>query len=120
MHKHYLLVIRLLILGIAFVFVTGAEPAYAFRQDWGGVEDDWSMPTATGGGTPNDPTIRFCYANKSDKQKCRGCTDTYYDNGMKKPYQVCGWLEREAACDCKNANTANCENEGACAYFPLR
>lgn len=118
MQRHLMGAIRLLALGIAFVFVTGAEPAYAFNQDWGGLEDDWSMPSPySGGGGINPPTTTQCIARASNNQRCKGCADTYYDNGVKKPYQVCAWWAMSYSCSCTGANTANCVSVGACTYY---
>lgn len=124
MQRRVLWAIRLLALGTAFVFVTGAEPAYAFNQDWGGLENDWSMPTPTGysgggggAGLPNPPTVTECIARAANNQKCRGCAQTYYNNGMPKPYQVCAWYSMSYSCSCKGANTANCVSVGSCTYY---
>lgn len=108
------LAIRVFALGIVFVLITGAQPAYAFSQDWGGAEDDWSMPTTTGS---SGPTVTACIARASNNQKCRECAQAYYDNGEPKSYKVCAWWAQSASCACQNANTARCVGVGSCTYY---
>lgn len=115
MAKPVYLAIRLLAISIVFLAFAGAEPAYAFNQDWGGAEDDWSMPTPTSGSAP---TVLTCAARARDRQRCRECATVIKADGTESKYPSCVGVAWSAACRCENANTAACRAMGVCDYWP--
>lgn len=107
----------ILAIGVLVVITFRAESAYAFNQDWEGLEDDWSMPTTTGG-VPSAPTTMTCAAWQKNGQNCRECKDAYRDDGTVKGYKVCAWVASSSACYCNNPGTPNCKGLGVCDYWP--
>jgi len=115
MRKHVFLAIRIFAVAIVFMAFAGSEPAYAFTQDWGGLEDDWSMPTPTGGSTP---TTLTCVAYAKNGQKCRECATVIRSDGTESQYPSCVGVTWSASCECKNPGTAWCSGRGVCDYKP--
>jgi len=113
MRKSMFLVVRVLLLGLVFIALTGSEPAYAFTQDWGGAEDDWSMPTRTGGSAP---TTLTCVAWGRNGQRCRECATVVRPDGTESRYPSCVGVAWAASCRCENAGTASCRGAGVCDY----
>lgn len=104
--------------GVLFVLLLAIAPdSYAVRhQDWGGAEDDWSMPTATAW---SGPTTTACRALGRDQQGCKDCVQQYYDNG--EPSKViCGFVAQSAYCNCEAGTTLEgqkfCNANGVCTY----
>lgn len=87
--------------------------AHALHNDWGGYEDDWSMPT---GGGSTAPTINVCKASSTQNQHCKACRPQYYENGEPTGYWVCAYVKQKAACQCNN-RSRTCENVGECTYY---
>jgi hypothetical protein len=108
--------IRILAFGIVVVAMAGSEPVYAFSQDWGGAEDDWSTPTRTGGGSA--PTTMTCAAWAKNGQRCRECATVIRADGTESRYPTCVGVTWSASCRCDNAGTASCRGAGVCDYKP--
>lgn len=72
-----------------------------------------SEPTGT---SFDGPTVIWCKARASEKQHCRGCAPAYWNDGTPRGYQVCAYVTYTLACDCKNALTNSCTNNGFCDY----
>ena len=92
-----------------------APDGLAMTQNWGGLEDDWSMPTGT---SFNGPIPTVCYAMGSNKQRCRNCQDHYTIHGQPTGLQICAYVKRNASCDCNlSEDQKNCQPIGSCTYF---
>lgn len=109
---------KLTILCLAIVLSLGAaSDAEALFQDWGGMENDWGMPTGTSfsGGSSSAPRAVVCYALNSAGQRCRGCRPKYDRNGVSLGIQ-CVPLTENASCGCDMLNIG-CTPYGSCSYF---
>lgn len=98
--------------GLIVLFLT--PTAAALTQDWGGAEDDWSMPTPTQSG----PFVAACYAKAVNDQGCRSCERQYDDNGRWTGKIVCAAVERKASCECRWKTATDCQAIGECTYYP--
>lgn len=87
MRNYLLLGIRILAFGIGLGVLAGSDPAYAFNQDWGGLENDWSKPSYTGGGSA--PTTMTCAAWAKNGQKCREGGTVIRADGTESKYPTC-------------------------------
>jgi hypothetical protein len=102
---------RISALLLAFTLVV-APQSHALIQDWGGLENDWSMPTGT---KYDGPTAVNCYAQKSQSQACRACAAQYDDRGQPTGLTVCAAVSRNAACSCRISGSS-CTDIGTCSY----
>ena len=99
---------------IAFLVVLSfafAPDALAFAQDWGGLENDWSMPTGT---KFEGPRATECVALKSAKQRCRSCEEQKNSSGQPTGKTVCAYVAYNASCNC--AYYPWCDGTGDCKY----
>ncbi len=104
------------VIGSVILFVVLAVfplNAYALNQDWGGAEDDWSMPTGT---SYNGPQATTCIADARKNQRCRDCKEKYSSNGQPTGVKVCAFVAEVASCGCKLNPT--CDPYGSCVYLP--
>ena len=100
------------VLFLAMLFVMAPE-AQALTNDWGGYENDWSMPTGT---SYKGPKATTCMALKNENQACRSCVPQYDDDGQPTGYIVCGFVPTNGNCDC-TIEGRKCEPFGSCYYF---
>jgi hypothetical protein len=103
----------LLVAACVITLMITVPKAHALTNDWGGGEDDWSMPT---GGGSTAPTVTDCSAFSWKKQYCRACRPQYWDNGEPTGYWVCAYVKQKAACQCDN-RSRTCVNVGECYYY---
>ena len=107
---------KLTILCLAFMLSLGvASDAAALHQDWGGMENDWGMPTGTSFSGGSAPRAVVCYALGSQGQRCRGCRPKYDANGVNLGIR-CVPLQVSASCGC-DMLTTGCNPYGTCTYF---
>jgi len=94
-----------------------ASSALAFNQDWGGYEDDWSMPTGT---EFSGPKATRCTASALEKQRCRDCREQLDDNGQPTGKIVCAYVAENASCGCdwirRLDGRLECSPYGTCTY----
>jgi hypothetical protein len=91
-----------------------APESKGLTQDWGGAEDDWTMPTATG---YYGPTVTECYALSTKNQTCRACKPQYDDAGQPTNRIVCAAVSEKGACSCDvGAGSRTCSTVGSCTY----
>jgi hypothetical protein len=88
-----------------------ARGTFALTQDWGGAEDDWSMPTTI----YRNPEPMRCTAKGSSGQRCRMCYPQYDDWGYPTGKIVCAAVSVNASCNCEYTNQ-KCAGVGTCAY----
>jgi hypothetical protein len=89
-----------------------APHAQALNQDWGGAEDDWSMPTPT---SYSGPTVTACLADGRKHQRCRDCRDKYDNKGQPTGLKVCAFVGESMSCGCTMVPT--CSPYGSCVYL---
>ena len=101
--------------GLLLVALLVTPNAHALTQDWGGLENDWSMPTGT---RYVGPIATACTAVGSAKQRCRACMDHHNIDGQPTGLKICAYVARSAACDCNlSADQSSCQVIGSCTYF---
>ena len=94
------------------LFLGIATSADALQQDWGGAEDDWSMPTGT---AYNGPKASQCVADSSKNQRCRDCREKYNNAGQPTGIIVCAYVPEYGGCGCDFPSTG-CRTYGSCSY----
>ena len=99
------------ILLIVLTFLS-APSAFALSQDWGGLEDDWTVA----GAYYKNPTPIYCRANAPDDEACRACVTQYADDGQPTGTIVCGYVRFSAACKC-DYTSGKCAPVGTCTYL---
>lgn len=107
---------KLAITGLVLLILVAIAPdAHARSQDWGGLEDDWSMPTGT---NYSGPVAVACKAESAKNQRCRACRKQYLDSGQETGYFVCAFVPINAACSCQfSSGGASCGEQGTCTYY---
>jgi hypothetical protein len=108
--------VKLTISCLALTLVVALAPdAQGRSQDWGGLEDDWSMPTGT---NYSGPVAITCKAAGANNQRCRACRKQYLDSGQETGYFVCAFVPINAACSCELSNGGrSCGEKGSCTYY---
>lgn len=102
---------------VLLVALFGSFPAFAFNDDWGGIEDDWSTLSNPTPGPSNPPTLSACTARRSQNQGCRVCTQYYNQAGQYMGYFTCAFVTWSAACGCEKALTPECRRtDTTCTY----